>query len=123
MRDVRVRLEEGDENGSKCWIFVCQLEGEGGEDEVQVAAVSEIARTKERCPQHAVSEDPLANCLGDRGLSGASQPIQPEDGRLLEVFDPRLDLVQDSLPCTPEAALSISMLVPRPRSAAAVVQH
>ena len=123
MRDVWVRLEEGDEGGSKSWIFVSQLEGEGGEDEVEVAAVSEIARTKERCPQYAVSEDTLANCLGDRGLAGAGQPIQPEDRRLLEVFDPQLHLAQDGLPCTPEAAFALSVLIPRPRSAAAVVQH
>ena len=47
MYNVRVRLEDGDENGSEFRVFVCQLEGEGGEDEVEVAAVFEIARTEE----------------------------------------------------------------------------
>ena len=51
MCDVRVRLEERDENRSECWIFVRQLEGEGGEDEMKVAAVSEIARTEEGCSE------------------------------------------------------------------------
>ena len=47
MTVVPVQPEEGDKNSSKFWIYVCKLEGEGGED----AAVLEIARTEERCSQ------------------------------------------------------------------------
>jgi len=41
-------MEERNENRSKWLIFAGKLEGEGGKDEVEVAAVGEIARTKER---------------------------------------------------------------------------
>ena len=43
VHDFRIQPKKGDKNGSKCWVFVCQLEGEGGEDEAEVAAVLEIA--------------------------------------------------------------------------------
>jgi hypothetical protein len=58
------------------------LESKGGEDEVEVAAVLEIAGTKERCPKRPLGESPFANCLSNRGLASASESIQPEDGRL-----------------------------------------
>jgi hypothetical protein len=81
-------LKEGDENRSEFGEFVGQLEGEGGEDEVEVAAVLEIARTEERRSELSVGKDPLADCLGDRGLASPGEPVQPEDRRLVEVFGP-----------------------------------
>ena len=48
MDNIRIRLKEGNKKGSELRKFVCQLEGEGGEDEVQIAAVLEIAGTEER---------------------------------------------------------------------------
>ena len=88
MCDIRIRLKEGDKNGSKFREFVGQLEGEGGKDEVQVAAVLEIARTEERRSELAISKDPLADRLGDRGLASAGKPVQPEHRGLVEVFCP-----------------------------------
>ena len=70
-----------------------QLKGEGGEDEVKVATVLEIARAKEGSSQQSVGEYPLADRLGDRGLASPCEPVQPEYGGLIEVFDPQLDLV------------------------------
>ena len=40
-------MKERDEDRSKFWEFVGKLEGEGGEDEVEVAAVLEVTGTKE----------------------------------------------------------------------------
>jgi hypothetical protein len=102
---------------------VRQLEGKRGKDKVEVAAVLEIARTKKGRSQEPVSEDPLADCLGDRGLASPGEPVQPEDGRFIEVFCPRLDLVKDSLPRTPQTAFAISVFISGPRSAAAAVQY
>ena len=78
---------------------------------------------KKDAPSSPSAKEPLANRLGDRRLAGPGEPVQPEDGRLVEVLGPRLDLVQDGLPCTPEAALAISVLISGSRSTAAVVQH
>ena len=72
---------------------MCQLKREGGEDEPKVAAVLEITRAEEGRSQQSVGEDPLADCLGDRGLASSGEPVQPEDGGLVEVFGPQLDLV------------------------------
>jgi len=81
-------LKEGDESGSEFREFVGQLEGEGGEDEVQVAAVLKVTRTEEGRSELTVGEDPLADCLGDRGFASPSEPVQPEDRRLIGVFGP-----------------------------------
>ena len=123
MCNIWIRLKEGDESGSEFWEFVSQLEGEGGEDEVQVAAVLEVAGTEERRSELTVSKDPLADCLGDRGLAGPGEPVQPEDGRLIEVFGPCLDLVQHSLSCPSETTAAITMTMLRSLCAAAAVQH
>ena len=88
MCDIRIRLEEGDESRSEIGEFVGQLEGEGGEDEVEVAAVLEVAGTKKGCSELSVRKHPLAGCLGNRGLAGPGESVQPEDRRLVEVFGP-----------------------------------
>ena len=64
------------------------MANDGREDEVEVAAVLEIVRTEERRSQHSAGKDPLADYLGDRGLASAGEPVQPEDGRPLEVPGP-----------------------------------
>ena len=100
-----------------------ELESNGGEDEVQVAAVLKVSRTKEGRSQETVSEDTLGDGLSDRRLPCPGEPVQPEDGGLVEVLSPRLDLAQDSLARTPEAASAISMLISSPTSTAAAVQY
>ena len=65
----------------------------GGEDEVEVTAVLEITRAEEGCPQQSVGEDPLADCLGDRQLASPGEPVQPEDGGIVKISSPQLNLV------------------------------
>ena len=77
---------------SKVGVFVCELESKGREYEVEVAAVLEVSRTKEGRSQETVSEDALGNGLSDRRLPRPGESVQPEDGRLVEIFSPRLDL-------------------------------
>ena len=108
---------------SKVGVLVCELESKGGKYEVEVAAVLEVSGTKEGCSQEAISEDTLSDGLGDGRLPRPGEPIEPEDGGLVEVFSPRLDLGQDSLARAPEAASAISMLISSSTSAAAAVQH
>ena len=108
---------------SKVGVFVCQLKGEGREDEAKVAAIFEVSRTEKGCSQEPIGEDALSDGLSDRRLPCPGEPVQPEDGRLAEVFGPRLDLAQDSLPSASEAASAVPMLVSSPTSTAAVIQH
>ena len=108
---------------SKVGVFVCELESKGRKYEAEVAAVLEVSRTKEGRSQETVSEDTLGDGLSDRRLPCPGEPIKPEDGGLVEVFSPGLDLGQDSLARAPEAASAISMLIPGPTSTTAAVQH
>ena len=123
MDDIRIRLEEGDENGSEFAVPVCQLEGEGWEDELEVTPILEIARTKERGSQQPVGEDTFAERLGDRGLASPCQPVQPEDRRFVGVLGPRLDLTQDALSCPLEAAVAVAVAVLRSLCTTALVQY
>ena len=78
---------------SKARVFVCELESKGGEYEVEVAAVLEVARTKKGCSQEPIDKQTLRDCLSDCRLSCPGEAIQPEDGGCIKVFGPRLDLV------------------------------
>ena len=93
MFNIRIRLEEGDEEGSKVGVFVCQLEGEGGEYVVEVATVLEVARTKKGRSKSPFGEEPLRDRLGDCRLPCPSKSVKPEHGRLVGVVGPRLDLI------------------------------
>ena len=109
--------------GSKVRVFVCELERKGGEDEVEVATVLEVSGAKKGCPQETISEQKLRDGLSDSRLPCSGEAVQPEDRGCVKVFSPRFDLVQDSLPRSPEAAPAISMLISSPASTAAAVQH
>ena len=108
---------------SKVGVFVCELESKGRKYEVKVAAVFEVSGTKKGGSQETISEYTLSDCLSDRRFPRPGEPVKPEDGGLVEVFSPRLDLGQDSLARAPEAASAISMLISSPTSTAATVQH
>ena len=108
---------------SKVGVFVCQLESEGGKYELQVAPVLEVSRTKEGRSEESISKHTFGDCLSDRRLPRPGEPIEPEDRGLVEIFSPRLDLVQDSLPCAPETASATSMLICSTTGTATTIQH
>jgi len=90
---------------------------------MQVAAIPEVSRTKEGRSKESLREQAFSNGLSNRRLPRPSEAVEPEDGGLVEVPSPRLDLVQNSLPCAPQAASAVAMSVCSPMSAAAAVQH
>ena len=89
---------------------------------MQVAAVLEVSRTEKRRSKEPVGERMLSNGLSDRRLS-CCEAIQPEDRGFIKICGPRLDLIQNNLPCAPETASAITMLICGPTSTTAVVQH
>lgn len=121
--NIWVRLEERDENRSKVGVSVCELERKSGEYEAEVAAVLEIARAKERCPQQPISEEPLGSGLGNCGFSGPSESVEPVYRRLVKVFGPGFDFVQYGLPCPGEASLAIAVLISCSASTGAGAQY
>jgi hypothetical protein len=51
--------------GSKLGVFVRELEGKGGEYEVEITTVLEIARAKEGRSKISFGEDTLSDSLSD----------------------------------------------------------
>jgi hypothetical protein len=71
----------------------------------------------------AISEQPLCDGLRYRGLSHPSEPMEPEDGRLVEILRPPLDFIQQILACPLQATPPVPVLVPSSVSSTAGVQH
>ena len=90
---------------------------------MEVAAILEVSGTEKGRSQETIGEDTLNDGLSDRRLPCPSKAVQPEDGGCVKVFDPRLDIVQDSFTRSPEAASTVSVLISSPASTAAVVEY
>jgi hypothetical protein len=60
------------------WVPVCELEGEGGENILDVSPVLEISRTEETRAELPVREAGLSERLGDGRLPGPRETVQPE---------------------------------------------
>ena len=101
---------------------MCELESKSREYEAQVVAILEVSGTKKGRSQETIGEDTFSDGLSDRRLPRPGEPVEPEDGGLAEVFGPQLDLVQDSLSRTPEAAPAVSVLISSSTSTAAAIQ-
>ena len=97
--------------GSKVGVLVCQLKGDSWEDTVQVAAVLEIARTKEGRSKASSCEEPLCDSLSDCRFPSAGLTIQPEHRRLVEVLGPGLDLVQHRILRPSETSTAVPVTV------------
>ena len=61
MSNVRALLDNVKQPLSEMGILAGELEGEGWEDLLKVAAVFEVPRTKEGCPKSSI----LGGCLGE----------------------------------------------------------
>ena len=64
---------------SEIWVPVSELEGEGGEDVLDISPGLEISRAEETRPELPVREASLSKCLGDGRLAGPRETIQPEN--------------------------------------------
>ena len=123
MYDFGVGSEKRREVGSKFEVLVCELEGEGREDEVEITAVSEVTGTEEGRPEGIFGKDTLSDRLSDCGFSCPGEPVQPVYRRLGEVFSPRLDFVEYSFSCPLETTTTVAMAELCSFCPAAIVQH
>ena len=94
MGDPWVRPDQRDEVRSKVCVFSCELDGEGGEEEVDVTPIFEIS-PEERSAELSICECPFCNGLRNSSLPRSCQPVQPVDGGLSEVPGPEFYLVQN----------------------------
>ena len=95
MLDIRVglhsflnrRLERGWGCGVKR-----ELEGDGGEDELDVVAVTKSG-TEEARPEETCSATPLRDCLGECRFPCPRLPVEPQDTKLLQDLEHRRRLL------------------------------
>ena len=114
--------DKRDKERSEIGVLSRKLDGEGGEDQVEVAPVLEIPGAEEGGTELSTRERPLRNCLCDGCLPRSGQPIQPVDGRFVEVPSPVFNGIQNS-PARPlEAPVAVTMSILGPLCTAEVVE-
>ena len=109
VRNSRVRPDKRDKDRPKFGVGACELNREGGEDELEVPPVLEISGAEEGGAKRTVCERSLRDRLSDGGLPGPCDPIQPVYGGAGKVADPVLDLVQNCYASTLKTPTTISM--------------
>jgi len=87
---------------------VGELEGEGGEDRSKVASVVEVPGTEEARPKLPVGKADLRKRLGDGGLAGPGEAVEPEHVLVLLIVQPGFELGEDIPPGPLHASLSVS---------------
>ena len=90
-----------------------ELEGEGGEDDAEVAPVVEITRTKEARSELPVRKARLGKRLCNGGFPGSGEAVEPENAFIFFVVQPTFDLEEDVSPGTLHASLSVTTQVSR----------
>ena len=106
-----IGMNQWDEGGSELGVSTCKLDRKSREDEVEVAPIREVPRTEERGSKLTVCEHPFCDRLGDGALPGPGQPVQPIDGRLVEIPCPDFDLVQDSSTGSLQTTFAVTMAI------------
>jgi len=106
--DIRTCPQDRKQLLSKTRIPVGELEGESGEDGSEVAPVVEVSRTEEARPELPVGKAHLRKCLGDGGLAGPGEAVEPEYALVLLIVQPGFELGEDIPPGPFHASLSVS---------------
>ena len=110
--DFWIGPHEWDEDGSKFGICACELNGDGGKDQLEVAPVLEVSGTEKGGAEPSVCECSLRDCLRYGAFSRPCESIQPVDRGLVKVACLKLDLVQNCSLASPlEATVTIAMPV------------
>ena len=104
-------MDQRDEGGSKLGVPPCELDSEGGEDELKVAPIQKVSRAEERGPEVSIRERPLRDRLCDCAFARPSQPIQPVDRRFIEIPFPEFDLIQDCSTGSLQTTFTIAMQI------------
>ena len=111
VNDFRIRLDEPDEGRSKLGVPPGELDSQGGENRLEVPPVLEVSGAKEGSTKPSICKRPLSDRLGDGTLPRPSETVQPVDGGLVEVADPKFDIVQDGRACSSKATTAVAMSI------------
>jgi hypothetical protein len=74
-------------------MFSCELDGQGGKDQLDIVLMLQVPRTKERGTKLSIRERPFRDRLSNSRFPSPGQSIQPVDGCPAEIPGPELDLV------------------------------
>ena len=112
MSNMRALLHNIEQLLSEMRILAGELEGEGREDLLKIATVLEVPRTEEGRPELSILGGCLGERLGNGRFSGPGQAIEPEDTLAPFISKPVANILEDPLPCSPQAPLSVPTSVP-----------
>ena len=112
MCDIGAFLQDPKDLRSEIRILAGELEGERRKDSLKIAAVLEVSRAEEASTELPVHKGRLGECLGDGGFPGPGQAVQPENTLGPLAREPVFNVLEDTLPCTPQAPLPIPTAVP-----------
>ena len=112
MDDFRIRLDELDEGRSKLGVPPGELDSQGGENRLEVPPVLEVSGAKEGGAKPSICERPLRDRLGDGALPCPGETVQPVDGGLAEVTNPKFDLIQGCCARSPETTIAVAVSIP-----------
>ena len=79
---------------------------------MEVPPVLEVSGAKEGGPKPSICKRPLGDRLCDGTLPRPSEAVQPVYGGLVEVADPKFDLVKNCCTCSPETTIAVAVSIP-----------
>ena len=111
MCDIGTFLQDPKDLRSETRILAGELKGKRWKDSLKVVAVLEVSRAEEASAELPVHKRCLGECLGDGGFSGPGQAAQPENTLSPLAREPIFNILEDTLPCSPQTPLPISTTV------------
>jgi hypothetical protein len=77
--DLGIGFQDWEQLLSEFWVPVGELEGEGGENVLDISPVLEISRTEETRAELPVCKAILSESLGDGRLASPRETVKPEN--------------------------------------------
>ena len=111
MDDFWIGLDQPDEDRSELGVPPGELDGKGWEDGLEVTPILEIPGAEEGGTQPPVRKRPLRNRPCDGALPSPGETVQPVDGGLVKVADPKFDFVQDGCACSSKTTTAVTMSI------------
>jgi hypothetical protein len=88
-----IRFYQRQEDRPNLDVLALELDGKGGENELEVTPVQEVSGAEEGGPKLSFRECPLRGCLRDGALPRSGQPVQPVDRAAAIKIYPEFDIV------------------------------
>ena len=111
MCDIGTLLQDPKDLRSETRILTGELEGKRWKDPLKIAAVFEVSRAEEASTELPVHKRCLGERLGDGRFPGPGQAVQPENTLGPLAREPVFDVLEDTLPRSPQTPRPIPTTV------------